>query len=742
MQSPQITGAGNLPERKSLIMAGLVFLALYTAWLLWGRSGPWERLLVGNLVMVFTGLVALVTAWKARSQQSQPRLRSAWSWLVAGLVLWPLGDLLRMAYQILAPALVYHITLLDAVYLLGSIAFWMGLLVYPRLPRLVFGRLVLLFDAGLTAAAALTMVWLIVLKPAVASLPGQGGGNPLAVLYPLADLISLILLMSLFLVADVRHLPAPFGWISLGLMAYTISDLAYASLLVGGQYQTGNPIDLGWVLGDGLITLAALSQLRTSKADQQSFQWVKSKLIPRLQALLPLLTTLVLGWYALLTWQLHGQPDQLGLWVTVVLGLGLVARQGIITGEIELQKYASLVNSVAEPAFVCDNRGRLRLMNPALLETAGYANLQELLGYSLENLVQIPAGTIGLLSQGLSRGWSGELALHRRDGSSIPVYLSLRLLKPSGSDRLALAGTAHDLSDQKRQQAALQAAYEQIASDRTMLEQLNVQLEEKVVEKTASLSQAYSQLEQQHKALQELDQLKSDFISMVSHELRAPLTNINGGIELLLAGKYPVSDGVRQNLTLVQAEIERLTRFVETILDLSALDAGRAPLYPAPASLHPITETLCQQMSHREGAERVCWDVPEDLPPLLADEQALTSVLFHLLDNALKYAPQGAITVSAGAQDGQAWIKVTDEGPGIPAEALPLIFDRFYRLNSADSQMIYGHGLGLYIVKRLLEAMHGEISAENRPQGGACFTCWLPLVEEKEEENALQDPDR
>jgi len=83
------------------------------------------------------------------------------------------------------------------------------------------------------------------------------------------------------------------------------------------------------------------------------------------------------------------------------------------------------------------------------------------------------------------------------------------------------------------------------------------------------------------------------------------------------------------------------------------------------------------------------------------------------------------------------WIRVDDEGPGIPAEALPHLFDQFYRLNSGDSQLVYGHGLGLYIVRRLLDAMGGEIEVKNRPEGGASFTCWLPLVIESEEEHAL-----
>ena len=723
-------------KREAGLAASLIFLSLYLVWLVFGHSDAYERFLAGNLAMIFTSLLAACLAYWARQRESTHNFRLAWSWLLGGLICWFLGDLLRMVYQILAPNLVYQFSLLNAIYLAGSLTFWTGLLVYPRQPRTAFGRLLPTWDAALTTAAVISLVWMVVLKPILDTLAAGAHGNPVAIFYPLADLGSLVLMMSVFLLSNVQQFPAPFGWICLGLIAYTCSDLAYAALLLQGHYLSGSLVDAGWVLGDFLVGLAALTQLQSTQSKPVSSPNLGTRLLSQFQSLLPYLATLALGWYSLVQWQIYGQTNSLGLWATVVLSLGLIARQGILAGEIELQKYANLVNSVAEPAFVCDTHGRLRLVNPALLTTSGYTNPNELLGQPLQKLLEPTYQTSTLLIQGLRQGWSGELSLRQQSGGLVPVSLSLRPLRPSGTERLALAGTAHDLTEQKKQQAALQQAYEQIAADRAELAQLNTGLEQMVAEKTASLTQAYQQLEEQHRALQELDRLKSDFISMVSHELRAPLTNINGGIELLLAGSYPVSERVRQNLVLVQAEIQRLTRFVETILDLSALDAGRAPLYPAPVALQTVIETLRQQMTHLDGVQWVRWQIPAGLPTLLADEQALTSVLFHLLDNALKYAPGGWITVSSGVMHQRIWIRVDDQGPGIPPEALPHLFDQFYRFNSGDSQMVYGHGLGLYIVRRLLDAMGGEIEVINRPQGGASFVCWLPLVVESEEEHA------
>jgi signal transduction histidine kinase len=332
----------------------------------------------------------------------------------------------------------------------------------------------------------------------------------------------------------------------------------------------------------------------------------------------------------------------------------------------------------------------------------------------------------------LEQGWSGEVEWIRRDGGHFPAYLALRPLEGETSNHAVLAGTAHDLTEQKRQQAELRQAYEQVTAAQQALQALNFQLEHKVVEKTASLSEAYERLSQQNQALQALDRLKSEFVSLVSHELRAPLTNIAGGIELALMRPEALPPPARETLALVQAEIERLTQFVEAILDLSALEAGRLPLYPAPLALESAVSTVRAKFAAARlsspNSARLHFDLPPDLPPALADERGLTSVLFHLLDNALKYAPEGAVEVTGWVERGQIFVAVTDHGPGISPKAAGLIFEKFQRLNSGDAQAVYGHGLGLYMVRRLLQAMAGDVRWEPAPGGGARFVFWLPAA--------------
>lgn len=710
--------AANPQNRRRTAGALTLFLGLYTAWLLWGANEPWPRLIIGSVTLIFTaGLLLTISLW-VQQQNPQKALR----WLQIGFGFLLVSDIVRPIVQRVSPAISVGAISFEFFSIAAALPLWLGLCQLPRARRRRTGRAVLIIDLALVTTGFAATLWVVVLQPVMTAL--QASGSLPAGLNPLIDLFSLLLLLVLFLLSDPARLSGSWGWFAFAFICYAFSDIAYASLIASAGYQSGSPLDIGWAVGDLAMAVGLLIQPQSETTAESTISFWR-RLATSFQSLLPLVLVLVLGWYTLLTWQLTGALSQVGLWATVALALGMVARQGILTGEMELQKYASLVTSIAEPAFVCDRRGRLQLVNPALLIAAGYDAENDLLAAPLQHLLHPAHQTSTLLAHGLRGGWSGEVYLRRKDSRLMPIFLSLRPLQPSGNERLVLAGTAHDLSLQKQQQADLQTAYEQIAADRTELEMLNQRLGLLVDEKTADLTRALAQLEEQNRALQELDRLKSEFVTLVSHELRAPLTNINSGIELLLARSEPLPDRARGNLSLVQSEIRRLTRFVETILDLSALDAGKLPLYPAPLLLSAALAPLRAQFESHPAAGRLCWEIPEQLPPVLADEQALQSVLFHLIDNAFKYAARGTITISAAGDDEQVCIRVSDEGPGIEPEALPHLFDRFYRANPADAQAVYGHGLGLHIVQRLTEAMGGSVNAANRPGGGAEFQVQL-----------------
>jgi signal transduction histidine kinase len=290
-----------------------------------------------------------------------------------------------------------------------------------------------------------------------------------------------------------------------------------------------------------------------------------------------------------------------------------------------------------------------------------------------------------------------------------------------------VAGVAYNLSEQIQQRNTIQAAYDELNVVHRQLEELNTGLERKVAERTANLMDAYRRLEEQNKVLQELDQLKSDFVTMVSHELRNPLNNLGGGLELILT-RPKAQEVDKGTLALMQAEVRRLTRFVESILDVSAIEAGRLDLHSVPTSLPPIFERMCQQWASSEDAGRIQIKVDENLPDVIAAQNALESVLRHLVDNAIKYAPDGPVIVSATGQKEQVRIAVRDFGPGIPDDKQNLLFKRFQRLDAKDSQSVYGYGLGLYLSYRLLEEMDSTLAFDAPDDGGARFSFSLKVA--------------
>ena len=269
----------------------------------------------------------------------------------------------------------------------------------------------------------------------------------------------------------------------------------------------------------------------------------------------------------------------------------------------------------------------------------------------------------------------------------------------------------------------LEAALGEVAKAREQLEQLNLRLEQKVGARTAALEETVADLERLNEELKELDHLKSEFVALVSHELRAPLTNIRSGIELILDRNPELG---LDRLRTVQAEIDRLGTLVEAILDISALEAGRFPLDLKAVHLKRVATEVIALLPN---LERLKQDISDDLPPLMADVRGLKSVLYHLLDNATKYAPSGGLALKADAESGIIRVSLSDSGPGIPIEERERVFEMFHRLDNSDAREVYGHGLGLPMARKLLEAMGGGIRAEPGNETGARFVFWLPQAE-------------
>ncbi len=226
----------------------------------------------------------------------------------------------------------------------------------------------------------------------------------------------------------------------------------------------------------------------------------------------------------------------------------------------------------------------------------------------------------------------------------------------------------------------------------------------------------------------ESERLRTALLSSLSHDLKTPLASITGAITALR--QYPdlYDAAARDDLTAtIQDEAERMTRFVTNLLDMTRLEAGGIPLALEPVDIGEVVGTALQRTASALAEHRVSVDLAPDMPMLNLDVVLFEQVLANILDNAAKYAPPGSIvTIASHHHDDGIAITVTDEGPGLPADDLERVFDKFYRVSRGDRQRA-GTGLGLAICRGFVEALGGTIHARNRPdRSGAVFTVTFP----------------
>jgi two-component system phosphate regulon sensor histidine kinase PhoR len=231
--------------------------------------------------------------------------------------------------------------------------------------------------------------------------------------------------------------------------------------------------------------------------------------------------------------------------------------------------------------------------------------------------------------------------------------------------------------------------------------------------------------------LRRADQIRRDFVANVSHELRTPLTAIRGYLEALSDGDAS-ADEQRKFLDIIARHTLRMERLVKDLLRLARLDAGQEALDLANCDTRGLVEAVAGDVASAAEArhQRIGITIGRGAESVRADLAKAHDALRNLVANAISYAPEGtAIDVRAERTGGRVEISVSDQGPGIPDEALARVFERFYRVDKSRMRDPGGTGLGLAIVKHLVELHGGTVRADNRPEGGARFTMTLPASE-------------
>ena len=301
----------------------------------------------------------------------------------------------------------------------------------------------------------------------------------------------------------------------------------------------------------------------------------------------------------------------------------------------------------------------------------------------------------------------------KKDGEMIDLEVVYQKMDYHG--RAAAMGHVHDITKLKEAERKMQ--------------NFNEELKQLVEEKTRHLELA-------NKRLLSLNELKDEFIAVTSHELRSPLTSIRGYLSFLVEKESleALPESSRQYLIKAYNNAESLNYLVNNILDVSRLDLGRFELQKIQIDLIQMIKSMIDSLSFQVNERKINMQfvnhTDSDQLMMKIDPIRISQVLRNLLDNAIKYSPKGKdISVEISIESGYVFVRVRDQGFGIPKDKINEIFDKFTQLKGADSRYKTGAGLGLFIAKRIIEMHDGIIKVESEIDKGSVFTIQLPLYE-------------
>lgn len=478
--------------------------------------------------------------------------------------------------------------------------------------------------------------------------------------------------------------------------------------------------------------------------------WHEGPLLPYLLRLRWLVGLAILGvalGYRLFLQDYMVRQGPGGSWLIDVLLYGLV---GALIGWVsitwiarrvqerpgQVEHLASVVRNSADAIVSLDERWAIRTWNRGAELLLGYRP-GEMIGQPFDRLMprdSREASEAEAIAQEIEqRGYvqGRDVEMLSKEGKRITAQLAGNALPGDGGKPRGFSLVLRDVT-------AARQAQEQMRSLYRGLEKKMRQRTRKLELARHELEQRNAQLHQAYEERKELDRLKSDFVSMVSHELRSPLTNISGAVELMLEEEELTDEYVRKMLGIVGAQSERLIRLVRGVLDVSRIDAGRLYLDRTEVDIFAIVRRVVSSL--QPTTEFHWFELPaaNELPLVWGDEDRVEQILFNLLDNAIKFSPSGGpIGIQMEPGDEEITISVTDPGVGIPPAKLARIFQKFHRLDSDDSRETYGHGLGLYISRGLVEAHGGKMWVESVEGEGSAFSFTLPLAPESQDTKGM-----
>jgi PAS domain S-box-containing protein len=403
------------------------------------------------------------------------------------------------------------------------------------------------------------------------------------------------------------------------------------------------------------------------------------------------------------------------------------------------EAYREIFQSMSEGIIMVDEGGKIAIANPVAEQLFGYEK-NELRGMMLEQLLpeRYRKGHINFRRAFNSdphprrMGFGRDLTALRKDGTEFPVEISLSFTQVQGN--LLVMAFISDISQRKQAEDALKRSEEQLIV-------YAAELEKKVELRTEALNQTITKLEQEvterkkaeeetKRALEkerELNELKSKFVSIASHEFRTPLSTIMSSASLIQQYKNKQDyDKLDKHTNRVKSSVNHLTQILNDFLSLGKLEEGKVDVKPETIALESFLNEIAEEVhSFLKEDQKVTVDCHRDLKQIESDPRILRNILFNLISNASKYSDPGKlITIECEKKNGRMIFHVKDLGIGIPKEDQKHLFDRFFRASNAGN--IQGTGLGLNIVKRYVDLLSGEITFTSEYGKGTTFHVSIP----------------
>lgn len=398
----------------------------------------------------------------------------------------------------------------------------------------------------------------------------------------------------------------------------------------------------------------------------------------------------------------------------------------------------SLFENATEGIILTNGTGSIVMVNPAAERIFGYS-AKELIDNPIEVLIpervrpHHHALRAGFYENPSNRqmGHGRDLYGKRKDGSGIPVEVSLSFYKKDGE--LFVIAFIVDITERKKQEQSILDQQAELEKMTHGMRKLNAQLEAKVEERTLILKEALQKLEESQKDLSEaldkekqLNEIKSRFVSMASHEFRTPLSTVLSSASLI--SKYTDEGGQdkrERHIDKIRNSVKHLNDLLEDFLSLGKLDEGKVATQVTSFQLQEFIADIADELKGllKKGQEIKLRHLGDTVT--YSDKKLLKNIIFNLLTNAIKFSAEDEqILVESAATDTGIQVMVADKGIGIPEEEQVHLFSSFYRARNA--QNIQGTGLGLHIVRRYLDLLGGSIRVESKINSGTKFYIFIP----------------